>query len=320
MRNTARIWVVASLIVVVMGGLLLQASPAAAWSYTQSPLALVNRSYLGAITVPDIGTVTEVTVSVAMAHTHVGDLVINLHPPSGMMIQLWPATCGSLDNLNITFSESAATPVNASCGNQSNGGTYNPNGNLNAFNGNQAVGTWRLEINDLDNVGTVPGTLASWSLNITATAPPGPVPPPEPEYIAPQINDGRLNRYDVVAPVGVYPAGDGFNLYTIDPVTGAGTFTAAITPEMLAREPAADFIEHFAGSNPITGAPMMIYILPDGRTQLIRPTGAAGGHLLLWEGVHPATGAAITVQRLTSGEMQITMADVAGGEPYIFIW
>jgi subtilisin-like proprotein convertase family protein len=303
--NTRKLAVIAiiALSLLAVAGLALAGSG----SYSSSPgLPIPDGNFFGVsdiITVGETGTVTGITVAVNITHPWQTDLRITLQSPSGTTVSLFSSGCLAHRDINVTFADGAPVPW---CGDWQSGGTFAPRQALSAFVGEPVQGDWRLTVADHQLFDT--GTLNSWTLHLDGVA-----------YVAPQINDGRLNRYDVAAPVAVYPDGDDLTVYGIDPASGQGTFTGRITADMLAREAGGGFRTAVV-DNPFTGQPTTVYFLPDGSAQFSPPDGSAGGHVLLWEGVHPATGARITVHRLTSGEMQITVADVAGGEPYIFIW
>jgi subtilisin-like proprotein convertase family protein len=302
--NTRKLAVIA----IIALSLLAVAGLALAGSYSSSPgVPIPDGNFSGVsdtITVGDTGTVTGITVAVNITHTYIGDLIIRLQSPSGTAVYLFYQQCGAEDNINVTFADGVPA-AGCGSGDWQSGGAVAPEQALSAFVGEPVQGDWRLTVADIGNLDV--GTLNSWTLNIN---------------IVPQINDGRLNRYDVAAPVAVYPDGDDLTVYGIDPASGQGTFTGRITAEMLAPQ----MVQNYQTSqiaNLYTGATITIYHLPTGEVQFTPPPAVPVGlteNLLLWEGVHPATGAAITLHRLTSGELQITVANVAGGEPYIFIW
>jgi serine protease len=107
------------------------------------------------ISVPDSIAISELSVSVNITHTYIGDLIVKLTSPSGTTVTLHNRSGGSADNLVQTY-----TPAE--------------------FNGQNTAGTWTLSVSD--NAGIDVGTLNNWSLNVlgvpTGTEPPPPPPPP----------------------------------------------------------------------------------------------------------------------------------------------
>ena len=109
-------------------------------------------------TVSDIYTVADVNNGVLMAHTYRGDLQFYLQSPAGTRVQLINNIGGTRNNVNVLFDDAAATPISNHTANNDNATaatvvppyqrTFRPFQALSAFNGQEAAGTWRLEICD----------------------------------------------------------------------------------------------------------------------------------------------------------------------------
>lgn len=124
------------------------------------------------LTVPDGGAVTDVNVlGLVGTHTFPGDLVFRLRSPIGTEVTLVSRMCGTADDFDINFDDSAGGPVVCPL---SSGGTFQPLTPLSAINGDEAGGTWVLEIADEANQDG--GQLQAWSLEICLEADPGAVP------------------------------------------------------------------------------------------------------------------------------------------------
>jgi subtilisin-like proprotein convertase family protein len=123
---------------------------------------------------PNHGAITDLSfVTLDLAHTFVGDLKITLtHEETGTQAILLdrPKTSGALncsgDLIDISLSDSAATPVNTSCTANRNaytpGGAYHPLQALSVFQGESVKGHWTLTT--IDNAGGDSGTLHQWCM------------------------------------------------------------------------------------------------------------------------------------------------------------
>ena len=106
-------------------------------------------------------TIADVNIGILTAHTWRGDLQFTLQSPSGTRVQLTNGDTQNVsgDNFNVLLDDSAGQVVNtdSATGNHANPvtfappyqNTFRPRNLLNAFNGQNSVGTWRLEICDL---------------------------------------------------------------------------------------------------------------------------------------------------------------------------
>lgn len=127
-------------------------------------------------TVSEIYTVADVNIGVLMAHTYRGDLQFYLQSPAGTRVQLINNIGTTRDNVNVLFDDSAANPIaNHTASNDTATATtivppyqrnFRPFQPLSAFNGQEAAGTWRLEICDSLNADS--GTFFQSDLFITA--------------------------------------------------------------------------------------------------------------------------------------------------------
>ncbi len=119
------------------------ASAAGAYQSTDTPKAIPDNNTTGVnsyITVSGAGTVKDLRVTVYIPHTYQGDLVVRLYSPAGTLHTLWNRQGGSADNV-ILHDVLVST-----------------------FNGQNAAGTWRLNVHDAAGADT--GTLRFWSFKL----------------------------------------------------------------------------------------------------------------------------------------------------------
>ncbi len=120
--------------------------------------------------------IADVDIGVLATHTWRGDLQMTLVAPDGTRVQLTNGDTGNIsgDNFNVLLDDAATQLVNTDGVTRTHSTTappfqnrFRPRNALSAFNGRNAVGTWRLEICDLfptaDN-----GTFRRAELNLTA--------------------------------------------------------------------------------------------------------------------------------------------------------
>lgn len=122
--------------------------------------------------------VGDVDLGVLASHTYRGDIRLTLQSPAGTRVQLVNGDANTIsgDNFNVRLNDGASQAVNTdnASGNHATTAppyqnTFSPNAALSAFNGQNAAGTWRLEICDIytsaDN-----GTFTRADLYITSVA------------------------------------------------------------------------------------------------------------------------------------------------------
>jgi subtilisin-like proprotein convertase family protein len=115
---------------------------------------------------PNAGTITDIEVlGLDIDHTRIGHLRVKLKSPSGTERILLNQICntGLIANILLDLDdESANTYASIPC--PPNGGNYQPNQTLAAFDGENAEGIWTLTIEDLANIEG--GTLQNWGISI----------------------------------------------------------------------------------------------------------------------------------------------------------
>ncbi len=161
------------------------------------------------ITVPDGLSIAELTATVNITHTYIGDLVVTLRSPAGTTATLHNRTGGSTDNLNQSFP-------------------------LSAFNGQNAAGTWTLSVSDQASIDV--GTLNSWSLSILG-APASGNPPPTANFtfttsgLTASFTDTSTDSNGTIA-ARSWNFGDGGTSTAQNPTrtyAAAGTYTVTLT-------------------------------------------------------------------------------------------
>lgn len=117
------------------------------------------------LVVPAGGNILDIDViNLSGLHTYLGDIRISLTSPAGTTVVLVDRICGTEENFDIIFDDEAtlAPPCPYDDGN-----AYLPEEALSDFDGELAVGTWTLTIEDEADVDG--GILESWGLLICMT-------------------------------------------------------------------------------------------------------------------------------------------------------
>ena len=111
------------------------------------------------------GNIADLNVGLDITHTYDSDLVVSLISPEGTSIILFNRVGQSGDNFTGTkFDDDDDTALNIAEGFPPFTDTFKPEGDLTAFNGENANGTWKLRIVDSEQDDV--GTLNRWSLTI----------------------------------------------------------------------------------------------------------------------------------------------------------
>ncbi|WP_309751619.1 proprotein convertase P-domain-containing protein [Novosphingobium sp.] len=118
--------------------------------------------------------VSDVNIGVLLTHTARGDLTITLVSPSGTRVVVSNQVGGTKNNFNALLDDSAGTAITAYTFNDTitavppYNQTLRPSNALSVFNGEQAAGTWTLEL--CDSVSADSGTFDQADLYLTAAA------------------------------------------------------------------------------------------------------------------------------------------------------
>ena len=116
--------------------------------------------------VPKSIAVTNVTASVTVQYSGVGDLNVFLWSPAGTRTKLLERNCGSLQNINTTFDDSAPSMFHDVCPSTA-GGSYRGNEPLGNSRNENGFGYWRLGVEN--NGSSRTGTLTGFTVTITGT-------------------------------------------------------------------------------------------------------------------------------------------------------
>jgi subtilisin-like proprotein convertase family protein len=168
------------------------------------------------IDVPDSLSVDDVNVTLTIDHTRDQDLDVFLISPLGTRVELFTDVGGNGDDfLGTTLDSDAATSIGTAEAPFS--GTYRPEGSLAVLHGENALGTWTLELTD--DRKREAGNLQSWSLEITGGQP------------AVSISDVQLSEGDSGTTAFVFQvtrSGDTTQVSSVDFATVAGTATEEV--------------------------------------------------------------------------------------------
>lgn len=107
------------------------------------------------IIVADNRCITDVDVSVDIAHTEISDLIVELRSPAGTVVRLHSRTGFGESDLSANYNDEGFAPDGP--------------GLLSDFDGEQSAGAWRLTIDDGGSGGA--GELLAWSVTISAGEP-----------------------------------------------------------------------------------------------------------------------------------------------------
>ncbi|WP_343328853.1 proprotein convertase P-domain-containing protein [Polaribacter staleyi] len=113
------------------------------------------------------GSIEKVTITLRLDHSYRGDLEITLTSPSGTTINLTFDNGGTRNNLYATFDDAATNTIGNDNTNHISSSIVlrKPDQALSAFIGENAAGTWTLNI--ADDAGVDEGTFNSATINVT---------------------------------------------------------------------------------------------------------------------------------------------------------
>jgi subtilisin-like proprotein convertase family protein len=125
------------------------------------------------------GTITDVDVIFLIGtHSYVGDLEFRLRSPAGTTVSIMNQVCNDdrFFNFDLDLDDEADSPIPCPPTEET---VHIPSNPLSAFDGQQAAGTWTLQVQDKS--ANDEGTLETWGLRICTGGGP---PPPTPTFTA----------------------------------------------------------------------------------------------------------------------------------------
>ncbi|WP_423226757.1 proprotein convertase P-domain-containing protein [Candidatus Amarolinea aalborgensis] len=118
------------------------------------------------LTVADSLTISDLNITINIAHAWDADLDIYLRGPDNTEVELSTDNGGSGSNYtNTTFDDEASTSITV--GSAPFNGSYKAEGSLNSFDGKSTSGSWKLRV--CDDAYLIMGSISSWSLQITSS-------------------------------------------------------------------------------------------------------------------------------------------------------
>ena len=168
------------------------------------PLTIPKKSSAGVsspVSVAQPLTIKDLTVFVNIVHADVGEIVVTLTSPAGTVVTLHNRTRPGTANIVATY-DTDRPPDGP--------------GTMNAFNGQNAAGTWTLRVVDSQGGPTGAGQIVAWTLDVEATSPiscsPLSCATPVPEEVAPSVALAAENGLDLRLD---WPAVSGASAYRV---------------------------------------------------------------------------------------------------------
>ncbi len=96
------------------------------------------------VTLPAGGTVTDAIIGVALTHTFIGDLTIDVEH-GGTTVRVYNRECGTEEDMDLSFDDAG---VALSCATSTSGAATIPSEALSGFDGAAAGGVWTFSIQD----------------------------------------------------------------------------------------------------------------------------------------------------------------------------
>ena len=127
------------------------------FTYTayDTPIAIVDNTEITSfVEISDTYCIGDMDIELDITHTYIGDLIVELESPTGVVVRLHDRSGGGDDNLNVIYDDDGGTLPDGP-------------GELADFAGEIVTGTWTLRVSD--NAGADQGSLDSWTLKIAST-------------------------------------------------------------------------------------------------------------------------------------------------------
>lgn len=103
-------------------------------------------------------------VDLDIAHSYVSDLTISLTSPASTAVVLMDQPCDNQNNIFMSFDDEAAAGAGTWPCPPTDGGSYQPENSLTAFDGEASDGTWQLTV--VDAFTQDGGSIDGWSLQV----------------------------------------------------------------------------------------------------------------------------------------------------------
>lgn len=231
--------------------------------------------------VPNSLAITKVTASVQVQYAGVGDLNVYLYSANGTRTKLLERNCGSLQNINATFDDSAPTRFSNSCPQPGSGGSFQGNEPLENSNGQNSYGYWRLAVENNGSGNT--GLFTGFSVSITGTTLGPPFFTSDSVVSASSFNSGAIAPGDQLALPGA----------NLGPTPGV-------------RAGAGNLPTNLAGTTvTFDGVPAPLYFVSGGVVELQAPTTLTpGGSTSIKVTTSSGTSLAVPIPRGSGGEKQ----------------
>lgn len=121
------------------------------------------------VSVPSVGVITDINIlDLDIEHTWVNDLTVTLTSPQGTTVSLIDQICGGDVDMFLNIDDAGAAHNTIPCP-PVGGGTFQPDGTLSSFLGEDPAGTWTLTVTD--NANQDGGSIEGWTLEVCADPP-----------------------------------------------------------------------------------------------------------------------------------------------------
>ncbi len=142
------------------------------YSYSGLPIRILPSIYntwsYANVYFPRSMVISNVTVGVQVQYNGVGDLNVYLYSPQGTRTRLLQRNCGSLQNIDTTFSDDAGTRYASYCPQEAGRGPFRGNEPLANSRGQNALGYWRLGVENNGSQNT--GFFTGFTITVTGNA------------------------------------------------------------------------------------------------------------------------------------------------------
>ncbi|MBV1858839.1 MAG: hypothetical protein KUG77_10535 [Nannocystaceae bacterium] len=112
------------------------------------PIPDLGAAVTSTVSLPDGGMIADVAIGVALTHTFIGDLTIDVEH-GGATVRVYNRDCGADEDMDLVFDDAGAA---LNCDAPTSGAVTVPSEVLSAFDGAAAGGTWTFSVQDNANL------------------------------------------------------------------------------------------------------------------------------------------------------------------------